>query len=691
MAAWLPFDNWDSLHGSQQGSRASSVNSQGSHGSNGAGRGDANRRGWNSGEGSGSGSGNSSGDGEGGGGVSRRRTRNAGNDASKGARKTPPSSGDKSSPDLDAVFAESPGLDSLSPEIGPPKERDLQAESKPVMVNDGGEMQEAVANGRTETAGAGGAGGGDSHAFSLYSGFGGKGPGSGEAKTDQPQGRSGSTPKTRAQAAQAQQQGYPSSSSSSGHGGGSSSSRGMWQAPGGGGGGGGSYMGMEGPYGSSRGDDLGTDLRGNAMPLPKGMRSSTSADSLLTSMSGEPMGQGSGGGGISGPGIPPPAPKSLKGKDVQEAKGEGSMKLGRTVYKEEMDDDASSDEDGMPPSKASKAGGKESAPDKRRLDRNAREQRRSKKITSQIDQLRQVLRAAGRPVKSNKSSVLSETADYIRDLQKKRQALEAAGNTSYPGMGAAADDGWGGQPRRMDQDTWASQPGGFGSGNVASAAVSQATGRLVSEHSYRLAFFDGCIPMAIATMDGCFVDGNKRFVEVTSYSKAELLKLTIFNLTAPHDLQDTFSRVSQMLRSTEDAPRFSTGAVMKHNIERGYLAISLVRDDLRRPIYFSVCIISPGGGEVDAPAVNMGTAAAVANLNAGLGPGGMSPNQSFSAPPGPGLTQSYNPVVGRHQQQPQQSRLLQQYQQPSQQLQQTQPDQSMLQQGYHQQQGPNFM
>ena len=85
----------------------------------------------------------------------------------------------------------------------------------------------------------------------------------------------------------------------------------------------------------------------------------------------------------------------------------------------------------------------------------------------------------------------------------------------------------------------------------------------------------------------------------------------------------------------------------------------------------------------------MGTAAAVANLNAGLGPGGMSPNQPFSAPPGPGLAQQYNPGVGRQQQQhPQQSRLLQQYQQPPQQM---QLDQGLMQQGYHQQQGPSFM
>ena len=60
----------------------------------------------------------------------------------------------------------------------------------------------------------------------------------------------------------------------------------------------------------------------------------------------------------------------------------------------------------------------------RRLERNAREQQRSKRISNQIEILRDQLRLAGRPVKSSKSSVLSQAIDYIRELQVKRERLE---------------------------------------------------------------------------------------------------------------------------------------------------------------------------------------------------------------------------------------------------------------------------
>ena len=85
--------------------------------------------------------------------------------------------------------------------------------------------------------------------------------------------------------------------------------------------------------------------------------------------------------------------------------------------------------------------------------------------------------------------------------------------------------------------------------------------RVMTTQCYRLAFYDSGVPMAIATMDGCFVDCNKKFLSVSAYERDELLKLTIFNLTAPADLQQTFSRVSQMLRSMEEMPSFQARAV----------------------------------------------------------------------------------------------------------------------------------
>eukprot|EP00617_Octactis_speculum_P005205 CAMPEP_0185793686 /NCGR_PEP_ID=MMETSP1174-20130828/159606_1 /TAXON_ID=35687 /ORGANISM="Dictyocha speculum, Strain CCMP1381" /LENGTH=659 /DNA_ID=CAMNT_0028488857 /DNA_START=165 /DNA_END=2141 /DNA_ORIENTATION=- len=211
------------------------------------------------------------------------------------------------------------------------------------------------------------------------------------------------------------------------------------------------------------------------------------------------------------------------------------------------------DHQGFEMGSSGKSGGSK-IPNQRRLERNAREQKRSKKIANQIEMLRQLLRNAGKPVKGNKASILSETADFIQELREVRKYLQETTCKS-----------------------------------VTSDTSSVLSSQLVSDHSYRLAFQESGVPMAIATMDGCLIDSNDEFLGASSYTREELLKLTIFNLTAASDLQETFGRVSQMLRSTEESPLFRIRAVMKHNEERGYLMVSLVRDDQRRPIYFFIC------------------------------------------------------------------------------------------------------
>lgn len=272
---------------------------------------------------------------------------------------------------------------------------------------------------------------------------------------------------------------------------------------------------------------------------------------------------------------------------------------------EEEDDDFEEDFDQPQPDPLSFSlhGSSRMAPgksqnDKRRLLRNQREQRRSKKITNQIDVLRDLLKESGRPVKPNKASILSETATLIRDLQSAQERIQAAHvalQRSTPSF-----------QRGKDSRAAASAQGPYAlSRQSAAAAPAQEGGssgaygisRHLSEHSYRLAFHDSSVPMAIATMDGYLVDCNKRFLRFSGYQKEEIPGLTIFNLTAPADLQGTFSRVAQMLRTAEEMPCFEARAIMKHNREVGYLSISLVRDEYRRPIYFSVCITETPGGD----------------------------------------------------------------------------------------------
>lgn len=236
---------------------------------------------------------------------------------------------------------------------------------------------------------------------------------------------------------------------------------------------------------------------------------------------------------------------------------------------------------------------------KRRLERNAREQRRSKRITDQIEQLRGLLQSAGRSVKANKASVLAETADYIQDLQKENSVMQSGSgcigllssdDSSHPGSRSSSSSASTSVTQSASEgdlqssaftkrsegnemrngsilDAWTTR-GLLGA--VGKSSGTQAKRRVLTSHCYRLAFNDSGVPMAIATMDGCFVDCNKSFLRTTSYTMDELMKLTIFNLTAPSDLQQTFSKVSQMIRSTVDMPYFETRAVSRHIVNVNY-------------------------------------------------------------------------------------------------------------------------
>ncbi|CAM9940665.1 unnamed protein product, partial [Choristocarpus tenellus] len=72
--------------------------------------------------------------------------------------------------------------------------------------------------------------------------------------------------------------------------------------------------------------------------------------------------------------------------------------------------------------------------------------------------------------------------------------------------------------------------------------------------------------MAVATVEGRLVNCNKRFEELSGYTKAELSQLTLLNLTAPSELQETFRLLAVMLTDTSgQAPKeISLSAILKN-------------------------------------------------------------------------------------------------------------------------------
>lgn len=174
---------------------------------------------------------------------------------------------------------------------------------------------------------------------------------------------------------------------------------------------------------------------------------------------------------------------------------------------------------------------------KRRSDRNLREQKRSQKITEQIDQLREVLAAASVRFKPDKFSTLISVVEYVKQLQTRSTMLDTEHknlldtisrtnemvNESY--LPASATGGGGsshssGNKTDCDTSLNAQPDSAVSSGSDIYNDDEMAFVRNVD---YRC-IFDKCgVPLAVASIDGRLLDCNDEFLQLTQYSRKELL------------------------------------------------------------------------------------------------------------------------------------------------------------------------
>ncbi len=201
---------------------------------------------------------------------------------------------------------------------------------------------------------------------------------------------------------------------------------------------------------------------------------------------------------------------------------------------------------------------------KRKQDRNAREQKRSLKISQQIGHLKEVLEKDGKKVKNSKMAILLSVQHYIKELEGEISSLSLSrdnyggsggGGSSSSGCSMAGDDmsvGGG-----NGKDSGMLSLGGFSSTGEPSCVLSTAIAagsdqEVANGVGFHSLFKQVSTPLAVASMDGRFIDTNIRFEMATGYSKEELSRLTFFNLVAPDDLQETFATVARMINSPGD-------------------------------------------------------------------------------------------------------------------------------------------
>jgi PAS domain S-box-containing protein len=115
-----------------------------------------------------------------------------------------------------------------------------------------------------------------------------------------------------------------------------------------------------------------------------------------------------------------------------------------------------------------------------------------------------------------------------------------------------------------------------------------STDTLLERHQQLRAIFNqAAVGIALASLDGHFIDLNRRFSEILGYSEAELHQMTFSDLTHPDDRAITEASVQQLL----------AGEIPEYTLEKRYLrkgggevwsltTVTMMRDGAGRPLRF---------------------------------------------------------------------------------------------------------
>ncbi|MES1024214.1 PAS domain S-box protein [Gloeocapsa sp. BRSZ] len=114
-----------------------------------------------------------------------------------------------------------------------------------------------------------------------------------------------------------------------------------------------------------------------------------------------------------------------------------------------------------------------------------------------------------------------------------------------------------------------------------------------NEQQFRQAFDDAPIGMALILITGEFRQVNRSLCEIVGYAEAELLALTIADITHPDDRQTDTEYRQQLLAGTLRCYEIEKRYVRKQgDIVQTFLNVSLVKDAAQQPLYFIAQILN---------------------------------------------------------------------------------------------------
>jgi len=222
--------------------------------------------------------------------------------------------------------------------------------------------------------------------------------------------------------------------------------------------------------------------------------------------------------------------------------------------------------------------------EKRRYDRNMREQQRSYKISQQIKELRNVLNNSNIPFKPNKFSILLSTAVYIKQLQSRAMLLDGEHQKLLNSIGQASEMVTTGQLPDEQAES-------------ADKSANDANLMFVQGLQYSNIFYQCSAAIAVASLDGRFLDCNVQFEKVSGYTKEELTRETLFNLLTNDDMEEVFKVMGQMLKEDKNADfnarTFWSGVVLQKNRQVDLqMNITMARSPDGTPRFFNCALTS---------------------------------------------------------------------------------------------------
>lgn len=165
----------------------------------------------------------------------------------------------------------------------------------------------------------------------------------------------------------------------------------------------------------------------------------------------------------------------------------------------------------------------------RQSERNRREQERSHKITECITDLRSVLSEAGVNFKPDRYSTLVSVANYVKALQVRSINLDEEHKRLLDSVVEKTEDGLSADvkqeqtPRELDDDTMTAAATTNTNASCDSSSGDDELLNFVHGIDYRKVFIKSDIALSIASVDGRFVDCNDEFLQLTDYTREELL------------------------------------------------------------------------------------------------------------------------------------------------------------------------